>query len=270
MEFWGVEVKAGKSLKVTPEMGKVIHISQAALGDVKEKGSGLIPLRVNVDDQKHVLGSLSSETIPQVSFDLVFEKEFELSHGWKNGSVYFCGYSADAPIDDDSEFGDDEEDEDEDELEIVPSPVIENGKKVEAKKGKAGKTKVVEPEESSDDEDEDSDEDMLGSDDEDDSEEEETPTPKKPVSKKRTNDSATKTPVQTKKAKAETPQKSDGKKGGHVATPHPAKKGDKSSAAKAAAQSPKSDSKSICKSCSKTFNSEKALDSHSKAKHAEK
>ncbi|KAL0657513.1 hypothetical protein Bca4012_078098 [Brassica carinata] len=32
------------------------------------------------------------EKIPQVSFDLVFEKEFELSHSLVRGSVYFIGY----------------------------------------------------------------------------------------------------------------------------------------------------------------------------------
>jgi hypothetical protein len=45
-------------------------------------------------DQKLVLGTLSQEKFPQLSFDLVFEKEFELSHNSKSGSVYFVGYKA--------------------------------------------------------------------------------------------------------------------------------------------------------------------------------
>ncbi|KAL7226972.1 hypothetical protein ACSBR1_021941 [Camellia fascicularis] len=95
----GVEVKAGQPLKVIPQLGKVIHISQGALGEgKKEKGNDLIPLRVKINGEKFVVGSLSAENFPQVTFDLVFEKDFELSHDWKNGSVYFCGYSADNPF----------------------------------------------------------------------------------------------------------------------------------------------------------------------------
>ncbi|KAF5933839.1 hypothetical protein HYC85_030010 [Camellia sinensis] len=92
----GVEVKAGQPLKVNPEVGSVIHISQAALGEGKKgKGNDIVPLQVNINGKKLVLGSLSAGKFPQVSFDLVFEKEFELSHDWKDGRVYFCGYSAD-------------------------------------------------------------------------------------------------------------------------------------------------------------------------------
>jgi hypothetical protein len=47
---------------------------------------------VKIDDHKLQLGTLSSEKIPQISYDLVFEKEFELSHNWKYGSVFFTGF----------------------------------------------------------------------------------------------------------------------------------------------------------------------------------
>lgn len=53
-----------------------------------------MPLFVKFNDQKLVLGTLSAEKCAQISFDLVFEKEFELSHSSKNASVYFCGYKA--------------------------------------------------------------------------------------------------------------------------------------------------------------------------------
>jgi nucleophosmin 1 len=66
-------------------------VSQAALGESK-KGNECVPLFVKFDEKKLVLGTLSPENIPQLSFDLVFEKEFELSHNWKKGSVFFCGY----------------------------------------------------------------------------------------------------------------------------------------------------------------------------------
>lgn len=51
-----------------------------------------MPLFVKCDDQKLVVGTLSSEKCAQIQYDLVFEKEFELSHTSKNASVYFCGY----------------------------------------------------------------------------------------------------------------------------------------------------------------------------------
>ncbi|XP_043811972.1 histone deacetylase HDT1-like [Manihot esculenta] len=70
---YGIEVKAGEPVKVTPYPETIIHLSQI------------------------VLGTLSPENIPQLPFDLVFEREVELSHNWKSGSVYFCGYKSQLP-----------------------------------------------------------------------------------------------------------------------------------------------------------------------------
>ncbi|KAA8542830.1 hypothetical protein F0562_023982 [Nyssa sinensis] len=59
---------------------------------------------------------------------------------------------------------------------------------------------------------------------------------------------------------------------GWHATPRPSKKAGKTpaSSGKLKEQSPKSGSQVSCNSCSKTFNSGKALESHSKAKHGGK
>ncbi|KAG9154236.1 hypothetical protein Leryth_000703 [Lithospermum erythrorhizon] len=96
MEFWGVEVKPGESLKVKPQLYEMIHISQASLGEFKNaKGNVNVPLRLKIDGKSFVMGFLSTEDRPQMMVDLVFGKEFELSHDWKNGSVYFIGYTAD-------------------------------------------------------------------------------------------------------------------------------------------------------------------------------
>ncbi|KAJ0027366.1 hypothetical protein Pint_35863 [Pistacia integerrima] len=93
MEFWGVEVKSGQPQKISPGDRRVVHLSQASLGEVKkDKGNGHVCLYLKVDDKKLVLGTLSPLKLPQLSFDLVLEKDFELSHNWKNGSVYFTGY----------------------------------------------------------------------------------------------------------------------------------------------------------------------------------
>lgn len=58
----------------------------------KDKGAENVTVFVRFNDQKLVLGTLSAEKFPQISYDLVFEKEFELSHSSKNTSLYFCGY----------------------------------------------------------------------------------------------------------------------------------------------------------------------------------
>lgn len=280
MEFWGVEVKAGETVSVPVEDGHLIHVSQVALGDVKNpKAANYVPVRMKVEDKKFVIGTLSADKGPQISFDLVLDKDFELSHDWKDGSIYFCGYTAEQDDGSDGPEGFyDEEDVSSDEEELV----LENGKPIPADKAtdsKAAASKpatsakpkvtVVEPKkdesDDSDDSDEESEDDLLDeSDDDDMSEDEETPVKVEPPSKKRPS-SAVKTPVSTKKAKTETPQKTDGKKGSvHTATPHPSKKSEKKTA-----ESPKSIGVS-CKTCSKTFNTEKGLESHTKAKHGGK
>ncbi|KAI4340438.1 hypothetical protein MLD38_025271 [Melastoma candidum] len=284
MEFWGVEVKAGQPLKVDTG-GKLLHLSQASLGESKSgKGSGFVPLHVKFGDKKLVLGTLSPETIPQLSFDLVFEKEFELSHNWKNGSVYFCGYTS--IVQDDEEFSDDESDGEEEAK--LPVSASENGlvkSKPEAAAAKPNqqpkpKVSIVEPiktdedasdedddEDDSSDEGDDSEADSDDDDDDDDDEsDEDEVTPKKAEpEKKRPAEAAAKTPTPSKKAKVSTPQKTDGKKGVHTATPHPAKQ-----AGKTKEHPQKSAGQFQCKTCSKTFNSDNALKSHSAAKHSAK
>ncbi|XP_019229422.1 PREDICTED: histone deacetylase HDT1-like isoform X1 [Nicotiana attenuata] len=282
MEFWGAEVKSGQPLTVQPGDGMVLHLSQASLGEAKkDKGSEPVCLSVNVDGKKLVLGTLNLDKLPQQQFDLVFDKDFELSHNWKNGSVYFFGYKAANPY----EQEEDEEDEDESDEEI-PLTLANIGKaeaKASANDSTSGKQKVkiAEPSKDAkaDDEDDSSDEDDTSGDeedsemgeDEDDSDEdksdEETPKKAEP-SKKRPADSATKTSALDKKAKFATPQKADGKKGAvHVATPHPSKQAGKTPGNKSN-QTPKSGGSLACKTCNRTFGSETALESHSKAKHS--
>lgn len=287
MEFWGIEVKAGQPIKTDPGASHVIHLSQATLGESKNKAES-VPLYVNVNGKKLVLGTLSHQNCPQLCFDLVFEQGFELSHNWKNGSVYFFGYKAFVPEEgSDEEFDSEEESSEDEELPVA----AENGKaKTDAKtaKANAGKpdavkqaVKITEPSDNKKNEDDDDDsdsEDGSGSDDEDDSEDEDEEmsvdessddedeeTPKKvESSKKRPAEAAT--PVSAKKAKpAATPQKTDGKKGGHTATPHPSKQ-----AGKTSGKSPKSGGQFSCGSCSKSFGSEGGLESHKKAKHGGK
>ncbi|XP_055834557.1 histone deacetylase HDT2-like isoform X2 [Solanum dulcamara] len=253
MEFWGVEVKAGESLKVKPELFKLIHVSQAAIGEVKDvKEAKHVPLRLTVGENSYVIGTLSAEDRPQLMFDLVFEKEFELSHGWKNGSVFFIGYTADDPSTDEIDSGDDVFSDEENVLEAL------NGKheadvkdvKPDAKKSALVKdeknAKVAEPKKKAESEDDDDSED--DSDDEDDSEDDsedvplgmdgpegmdfsdgseddseedddsEEETPKKVEQKKRPAPSPKVAPGSGKKAKQATPDKKSGDKKG-PATP---------------------------------------------------
>ncbi|XWS59547.1 hypothetical protein CRYUN_Cryun08bG0131400 [Craigia yunnanensis] len=300
MEFWGAEVKSGQIFEVELEDdgSRILHLSQAALGEAtgdnkKEKGNESVCIYLKFNNENFVIGTLSQEKFPQIPLDLVLHGKFELSHTWKNGSVYFTGYYVD------TSQGADSESEEE-----LPEPTI-NPIKPHATASDpttSKQVKIVEPKKeknSSDDEDED---DTVAEDeessedqepgmlvngenesdndtdsDEDDSEEEssdedqETPeTEKAGPSKKRSAESATKTLAPEKKVKLVTPQKTDGKKvGGHIATPHPSKQAGKASAATGQVkQTPKSGGSSFpCKSCSRSFGSENALQSHSKAKH---
>ncbi|XP_022140695.1 histone deacetylase HDT1-like [Momordica charantia] len=295
MEFWGVEVKPGQSLVVKPGFQKYLHLSQATIGETKkDKANENVTIFLKIGDQKLVLGILSAEKFPHLSFDLVFEKEFELSHNGKGGSVYCCGYQAFAEDQEHDDYLDSDSGSEDEELELLPP--AQNGKpsqkeeeKSVAEKRNAAKSestkksdgKPLKPskdEEDESDEDEDSDgesdEEMLeadssDSDDEDDGTESDEETPKKVEStKKRLNESASKTtPLPAKKAKLVSPEKTDSKKGGHTATPHPAKKSAKTPTK---SESPKSGGQFSCKPCNKSFGTDKALQSHSKAKHGGK
>lgn len=293
MEFWGVEVKAKEPCKVKLEEGRVIHLSQATLSELK-KDAETVTIHVKVGDKKLVLGMLN-QTTPQLAFDLVFDNEFEISHNFKNGSVHFLGYQTEMPLDDDDMFSDDDSEDEEEGLPVLPK---ENGKaaapvpaeaskaKAVAKPGKDNKSKPEEKEDSDegdsddDDDEDDSDEEADSSDDEllpmsedsdeDDDEDDDESEDEKPAQaasgKKRPNTEA-KTP-ESKKAKLVTPQKTDGKKSAHTATPYPSKKGGKTPGGEKS--TPKSASQVSCGSCKKTFNSDVALQSHNKAKHGAK
>ncbi|XP_038900554.1 histone deacetylase HDT1-like [Benincasa hispida] len=295
MEFWGVEVKPGQALSVKPGDQKYVHISQLTVGEVKKDKNEPVTVFLKINDQKFPLGILSAEKFPQIPFDLVFEKEFELSHNGKSGSIYCLGYRASIEDQEQEDYSDSEFGSEDEELALPPA---ENGKPSQKEKSVAGNVLSVKPEsskkaddksvepskgdedESEDDDDSDDDEDsddesdeeMLGddsgSDDEDDSSESDEETPKKvnESAKKRSIESASKTPV-SKKAKLASAEKTDSKKGGHTATPHPAKKPVKTPGK---AESPKSVGQFSCKSCDRSFGSDGALQSHSKAKHGGK
>ncbi|RID79607.1 hypothetical protein BRARA_A02332 [Brassica rapa] len=257
MELWGVEVQAGKPLKVTPGYDSIVHISHASLGDYKGKKGEAVTFNVKVGDKKFVMGTFVSESIPQTCFDMLFDQEFELSHNWGKGSVHFVGFKYS---------------EEEEEVE-VPATVAANGnaaKSVAKPKHVTAPVKRNADPEADDSDSEGMDEDCF--DDEDDSEKEDE-TPKAETKRKRAHEAAPapKTPVSAKKAKAAeaTPKKTalqtEKKKGGPT-TLHPAKKGGNTPAT--ATQSPKSASQVSCGSCKKTFNSSNALESHTKAKHS--
>lgn len=297
MEFWGIEVKSGESLKVDPGEDKIIHLSNACLGDVtKAKGGEPVALHVKFGNQKLVLGTLSSDKFPQISYDLVFEKEFELSHNWKNGSVFFTGFKAESQLESVNDEDSDDFDEDIPVSAINGKPDANEAKQkdkmADPRKNEKAKEKDANGEDedssesdsdddSSDDKittngdiesdegDEDSDEDDNDEED-DDNESDEEETPKKTeTSNKRVVDSSKKTPVPVKKAKFVTPQKTDGKNVVHVATPYPSKQAGKATANNKQ-QTPKLSGDFSCKLCNRSFKTEDALNSHNKDKHSAK
>ncbi|XP_015898687.1 histone deacetylase HDT1 isoform X1 [Ziziphus jujuba] len=282
MEFWGVEVKAGEPLVVEPEDDMVLHLSQACLAEVnKDKGTEPVHLYAKIGDQKLVIGILSHDKFPQISVDLIFDAEFELSHNWKNGSVHFTGYKALIP----SESDDDSDSEDDQPL--IPAPakqeikIVETNKDVKSDQMLDGGDSDEENSSSDDEESDDEQQAKIKNDeesedeDESDSEEEDEETPEKATNgKKRAAESSKKTPVAEKKARLVTPEKSgiktDGQKGGgHTATPYPSKQAGKKAANsdRGKQQTSKSGGTFHCKPCNRSFNSEIALQSHTKAKH---
>jgi Nucleoplasmin-like domain len=81
-----------------------ISSTKASLGETKKTNEN-VPLFVKCDDKKLVVGTLSGDKCAQIQYDLVFEKEFELSHSSKNVSVYFCGYKTIVADDPENMFG---------------------------------------------------------------------------------------------------------------------------------------------------------------------
>ncbi|EYU36980.1 hypothetical protein MIMGU_mgv1a011305mg [Erythranthe guttata] len=286
MEFWGVEVKAGQTLKIHPEEGKLIHISQAALGEVKDvKGAKNVPLRLRIDLKNFIIGSLAAEDRTQLMFDLVFEKDFELSHDWKNGSVFFIGYIADDPTDGD-EFSDEDDEEEEEHEHVHTGKCDHKPAEVKAKKEAPAKPVLTKLESDSDDDEIDSDDsdeemavlgeddvsDLSGDDSEDGSSSEEEELPKGKQAKKRPAEPAQQIPAPAKKAKAATPDNKQGNKKGQNATPPSKAAAGKMPAGnnKSNEKSPKSAGQSANKSGKKNFPSGKAQVSHSKGKHGGK
>ncbi|KAG7554006.1 Zinc finger C2H2-type [Arabidopsis suecica] len=295
MEFWGVEVKNGTPLHIDPGVDMLVHISQVALGENKSNVTEPIQLYVTVGQDKLLIGTLSHERFPQLATELVLERNFALSHSWKNGSVFFSGYKVDASDDPVTDNKTDAE------LEAAgyraaPKSAAKQvnfqlpNEDVKAKQDdEAGDS---EEESSDDDENSDSedsgdeevaaavgseedDEDDSSDDEEDDSSEEETPKKPEEPKKRSAEANSSKNPASNKKAKFVTPQKTETKKPHvHVATPHPSKQGGKNSGGSSIGekskqqQTPKSAGAFGCKSCSRTFTSEMGLQSHTKAKHS--
>ncbi|KAH9738439.1 Histone deacetylase HDT2 [Citrus sinensis] len=285
MEFWGVEVKSGQPLKINPGDNKIVHLSQASLGEIKkDKGSESVYLYLKVDDKKLVLGTLSAQKFPQLSFDLAIEKDFELSHNWKNGNSDEDKMDIRLVSNGKPELQAKPLSEKPIAVEPSASTAKQNKKDVKPKQKADGSdsddsdlnTSSSDDDETSDDEssgeldESDDDEDDEGTD-ESESGDEDEETPKKAESnKKRPVESASKTHVPDKKAKFVTPQKTEERKGvSHIATPHPSKKSAKTLAnSDQTKQQPrKSGSSFPCKSCNRSFTTEGGLQSHTKAKH---
>lgn len=76
---------------LTIQLTKII-CTQASLGEVKKKKDEFINLHITVDAEKHLVGTLHPKRLPQVVYNLAFEKDIQISHNWKNGSVHLFGF----------------------------------------------------------------------------------------------------------------------------------------------------------------------------------
>ncbi|XP_024012431.1 histone deacetylase HDT2-like [Eutrema salsugineum] len=96
MEFWGLEVQAGESIKVIPNEDCRIFMSKASLDRVAvmAEGEHSAYLYVTIEEKKIVIGTLPDGNVRHISLDLHFHKEFELSHSLQSGSVHFTGHQS--------------------------------------------------------------------------------------------------------------------------------------------------------------------------------
>ncbi|KAL1201525.1 Histone deacetylase HDT3 [Cardamine amara subsp. amara] len=290
MEFWGVEVKPNVPLHVEPGENMLVHISQVSLGENTNKGNEPIRIYLKVGDQKLIIGTLSHEKFPQLATEIVLERDFDLSHSWKNGSVFFSGYKVDASETDDMT---DDEPVVASNKAVANSGVKQVNFKVPDEDVKAKQDDDDSDEESTDDSEDDSeisgdeeekkvpaeadsgedDEDDSSDEDEDDSSDDETPKKPEEPKKRAVEAESSKKPTSNKKAKFVTPQKTESKKPHvHIATPHPSKASKNSGSSNGEAskqqQTPKSAGAFGCKTCNRSFTSEMGLQSHTKAKHS--
>ncbi|XP_020581488.1 histone deacetylase HDT1-like isoform X5 [Phalaenopsis equestris] len=242
----GIEVKPGQTVKCEAGDESIVHLSQASLGEIKkEKGSEYVPIFVKFNDQKLVIGNLSADKCAQIQYDLIFEKEFELSHGSKNSSVFFVGYKRvneiDSSSDDDlyidegangiaykNKFGkliaEKASASKDDNVAAKRKANLEKPKKELVKADKKVEDKDSENDSKEDDDEDYEDEDDDNNDSEEDSDKDEQiiessgdgseededdsseeETPQEKVEKKRKADSASKTPIPGKKTKLVTP-----------------------------------------------------------------
>ncbi|BBH07702.1 histone deacetylase 2C [Prunus dulcis] len=264
----------GQSVSVEPK-NKVVHLSQVCLDDVKKaKGSNPISLFVKTGNHKLVLEFFLLRNSPNSEEDVALTVV-------DNGKPVISGKpkvsteDAKKAIKSEQKEASSDDDESDDE-EVGADQILGLGNKYWALEHEylSTETKVKFGEGSSEDEDEsgdDDDDDADSEDETDDSEEEDEETPKKAdVSKKRPAES-TKRLANNKKAKFVTPEKTDSKKCSvHIATPHPAKQAGKKPATsdQSKQQAPKSGGTFNCQSCNRSFNSDGALQSHTKAKHS--
>jgi hypothetical protein len=82
-----------------------VQLLQAALDEIKnadettaEKLNKRVVIRAQVGDEKEiVLGTLSYGRCDQMPLDLVFGRDFKISHNSPDCSIYVCGYRTQAP-----------------------------------------------------------------------------------------------------------------------------------------------------------------------------
>ncbi|XP_020107356.1 histone deacetylase HDT2-like isoform X2 [Ananas comosus] len=107
MESWAVEVKPGETFKCDPQRDNYVYLMQASLGNSKKEGAENVQIFLKFGDLNLVIGTLSAEKWPQILYNLLFEKKFELSHNSKNASVFFFGQKT-LPLDASDSDDDDE------------------------------------------------------------------------------------------------------------------------------------------------------------------
>ncbi|KAL4564815.1 hypothetical protein LXL04_028887 [Taraxacum kok-saghyz] len=98
MDKWVVEVKRGETFNVNLDEGKGLRLLKARFCGEEKGSKDYVYLKATVEDKIFIIGTLSEIRTVQI-LDLFFDKDTQISHNWRNGSVCFSGYIIDSTSD---------------------------------------------------------------------------------------------------------------------------------------------------------------------------
>eukprot|EP00741_Cyanophora_paradoxa_P006107 tig00000983_g5922.t1 len=128
--FWGLELKAGQTEKVTPAQN--LHLSNAAIAAGAKGDNQKVALLVTVGDQKHTICTLVSGKTDQAALDIILTADVECSFTAQGSApVSLLGYYVpEGMAMDDEDMSDEEGESDDEEGGIMRPPMGGKGQPI--------------------------------------------------------------------------------------------------------------------------------------------